>query len=184
MEIFDIVDAAGIPTGQTVERTQAHALGIRHRTAHVWVVRQIGGHWQVLLQKRSRNKDSFPGCYDTSSAGHIQAGDEPTESALRELGEELGIRAAASDLRFIGKFDIAYEAVFRGKTFRDNEISFVHVYTGDVDAQALRLQEEELERVDWFDLEELAQFLSEPRDPRFCVPMGGFELIRSWCENN
>lgn len=31
------------------------------------------------------SKDSFPGKYDTSSAGHIQAGDEPLASGLRSL---------------------------------------------------------------------------------------------------
>ena len=37
MEIFDIVDEKGIPTGETIERTQAHEKGVRHRTAHIWI---------------------------------------------------------------------------------------------------------------------------------------------------
>ena len=41
-EIFDIVDENGLPTGETVTRSQAHAEGIRHRTAHIWVVREHG----------------------------------------------------------------------------------------------------------------------------------------------
>ncbi len=90
MEIFDIVDEKGIPTGETIERTQAHEKGVRHRTAHIWIVREQDGKAQLLLQKRSAEKDSFPGRFDTSSAGHIQAGDEPEESAIRELHEELG----------------------------------------------------------------------------------------------
>ena len=93
MEIFDIVDDNGNPTGQTIERSLAHANGVRHRTVHIWIAREVMGKWQVLLQKRALTKDSFPGRYDTSSAGHIQAGDEPLESAMRELKEELGIAA-------------------------------------------------------------------------------------------
>ena len=85
VELFDIVDDKGIPTGETVERAEAHEKDILHRTAHVWVVRMKEGKPQVLLQKRAAGKDSFPGCYDTSSAGHIRAGDEPLDSALREL---------------------------------------------------------------------------------------------------
>ena len=50
------------------------------------------------MQKRAMSKDSFPGKYDTSSAGHIQAGDEPLASGLRELAEELGIHAKPEDL--------------------------------------------------------------------------------------
>ena len=83
MELFDIVDEKGIPTGETIERTQAHKKGVRHRTAHIWIVREQNGKAQLLLQKRSAEKDSFPGRFDTSSAGHIQAGDEPEESAKR-----------------------------------------------------------------------------------------------------
>ena len=35
MELLDIVDENGIPTGETVERSIAHAKGIRHRTSNV-----------------------------------------------------------------------------------------------------------------------------------------------------
>ena len=56
------------------------------------------------LQKRALTKDSFPGRYDTSSAGHIQAGDEPLKSAMRELKEELGIAAKPEQLQFVDTF--------------------------------------------------------------------------------
>ena len=87
MEFFDIVDEKGIPTGESIERTQAHKKGIRHRTAHIWIIREQDGKASVLLQKLSAEKDSVPGRFDTSCAGQIQAGDEPEESAIRELYE-------------------------------------------------------------------------------------------------
>ena len=37
MEILDICDELGNPTGKTVEREIAHQQGILHRTAHVWI---------------------------------------------------------------------------------------------------------------------------------------------------
>ncbi len=179
-EIFDIVDEAGQPTGETVPRTQAHAEGIRHRTAHIWVVREKDGRAEVLLQKRALNKDSFPGRYDTSSAGHIQAGDEPLESAIRELSEELGILAKADELHFAGTFVIQYEKEFHGKMFKDNEIAFVYVYKEEVDIKNLTIQKEELDSVEWFDLEEVYQACQPPRDMKFCVPMGGLEIVRGY----
>ena len=104
MELFDVIDSKGNPAGQIVSREKAHAEGIPHRTAHIWIIRKKEGRVQILLQKRSQNKDSFPGKFDTSSAGHIQAGDEPLESALRELKEELGISATPEQLHpFAGK---------------------------------------------------------------------------------
>ena len=83
----------GIPTGKMVFRDIAHSEGILHRTAHVWVVKPSYYGFSILLQKRSMEKDSFPGQYDTSSAGHIPAGGELKPSALRELKEALGIEA-------------------------------------------------------------------------------------------
>ena len=56
-EILDIVDEKGLPTGKTVDRQTAHEKGIRHRTAHVWILRRTSSGTEVLLQKRSRDKD-------------------------------------------------------------------------------------------------------------------------------
>ncbi|MCR4831137.1 MAG: NUDIX domain-containing protein [Pseudobutyrivibrio sp.] len=182
-EIFDIVDEKGQPTGETVTRSQAHAEGIRHRTAHIWVVRENGEKTEVLLQKRAMNKDSFPGRYDTSSAGHIQVGDEPLESAVRELAEELGIQADPDDLKFAGTFPIQYEKEFHGKPFKDNEIAFVYIYDEEVGIDNLTIQKEELDSVEWFDLEEVYQACQPPRDEKFCVPMGGLEIVRNYVRN-
>ena len=177
-EIFDIVDENGNPTRETVSRAKAHEDGIRHRTAHIWVVREINGEAEVLLQKRSLNKDSFPGKYDTSSAGHIQAGDEPLESAMRELSEELGIQAGPKDLQFAGTFRIQFEKEFHGRMFKDNEFAFVYIYKGEIDISALSIQKEELDSVEWFNLEKVYHACQPPRDEKFCVPLGGLEIVR------
>ncbi len=176
MEWFDVCDEKGMPTGEVVERTEAHAKGICHRTAHIWVIRQVEGVYQVLLQKRSSTKDSFPGRWDTSSAGHIQAGDEPLVSAQRELEEELGIHAEGSDLKPIGTFYINYQKEFYGKIFHDNEVAFVFIYDEDVDITKLTLQEEEVEAVDWFPFEKVMQGILE-HDKTYCVPKEGLELL-------
>lgn len=177
MEFFDVCDERGEPTGELLDRETAHREGVRHRTAHVWILRQRGGRTELLLQKRSRNKDSFPGLYDTSSAGHIPAGEEPLASALRELEEELGLRAAPEELTPIGTDSVCYEKRFHGKLFRDNEFIHVYLYTGTVDTATLCLQQEEVERVDWFDLEEVSREIETSRE-RFCVPRETLRLLR------
>jgi 8-oxo-dGTP pyrophosphatase MutT (NUDIX family) len=142
------------------------------------------GKPQVLLQKRAAGKESFPGCYDTSSAGHIHAGDEPLESALRELEEELGIKADESDLSYAGIFHSHYEKIFYAKPFRDNEITFVYVYDRPVEIDDLTLQEDEVESVKWFDADYVQEKISPPRDELFCVPREGFSLVMEWMMNN
>ena len=182
MEIFDIVDEYGNPTGETIERGLAHKEGVRHRTAHIWIAREVNGMWQVLLQKRAQTKDSFPRRYDTSSAGHIQAGDEPLESAIRELQEELGIVASPEELKYAGTFNIKYEKEFHDKLFKDNEIAFVYVYLGEIDIDVITVQEEELECVEWFDLEETyTECLAH--NQKFCVPVKGLETARQYLDS-
>ena len=177
MEYFDIVDENGRPTGEIVSREEAHQKGVPHRTAHVWIVRRGPRGYEILLQKRSPEKDSFPGMYDTSSAGHIPAGDEPPESAVRELREELGIEAAPGDLRFVGTFHIRYEKLFHGRMFRDNEFANVYVYTGPVGE--VTLQESEVSEVQWFDLDAVWEEIQSDRR-RFCVPKPGLEVLRRY----
>lgn len=179
MEIFDIVDENGAPTGKTVSREEAHAKGLRHRTVHIWVVREVEGKLQVLLQKRALDKDSFPGRLDTSSAGHMQAGDEPLESAQRELAEELGIFASDDELEYAGKFRGNYQKVFHDKLFKDNEVAFVFVYRKPVDIEKLTLQKEELDSVVWYDFDTTYEECKK-HNKDFCVPLGGLDIIREY----
>ena len=177
MEYFDVVDEDGKPTGAVVSRETAHKEGIPHRTSHVWIVKKNDKGYDILMQKRSLNKDSFPGMYDTSSAGHIRAGDEPVASAIRELKEELGITAEASQLLYIGKFHGRYSKEFHGSMFNDNEIPYVFLFQGNVDIDQLTLQEEEVDEVRWFDMETVWEEIQHSRK-RFCVPSEGLSILR------
>ncbi len=179
MEYLDVVDEKGQPTGVTVSRDAAHRDGIRHRTAHVWVVRKSRTGYDILLQKRSMEKESFPGFYDTSSAGHIPAGEEPLSSALRELAEELGIEAEPGQLMFAGTFLNQYEEKFHGKLFRDNEVTTVFVYIQPVEISTLVLQKSEVDAVRWFDLEDVWEEVQQSRE-RFCMPADGLAVLMEY----
>ena len=176
-EILDIVDEQGRPTGQTVPRAVAHAEGIRHRTSHVWILRRHAGRVEVLLQMRCQAKDSFPGCYDISSAGHIPAGCDFVESALRELREELGLQARPEELILCGVRRFEYESAFHGRPFHDNQVSRVYALWRDVEPEALTLQKEEVERVDWMDYDRCVQGVSEGSFPN-CIRMDELEMLR------
>ena len=85
---FDVYRDRPEPTGETMTRGETHALKRWHRSVHVWLVDPALG--LLALQKRSPNKDTFPGRWDISAAGHIESGDESRPTAVRELAEELG----------------------------------------------------------------------------------------------
>ena len=133
-------------------------------------------HWEVLLQKRSRIKDSNPGCYDISSAGHLSSGDIPLEGALRELKEELGISAGEEQLQFIGTFRTQYEEVFHGEPFRDNEVISIYAYKEPVDSERLVLQESEVEEVRYFDLLKVYEEICSGSD-WCCVNPKGMKVL-------
>ena len=177
MELFDIVDGQGRPTGQTVTREQAHREGLRHRTSHVWILRKKNGIAQVLLQKRSDGKDSHPGCYDISSAGHIPAGQEFVVSALRELQEELGVNALPEQLIYCGQRQFRFEAEFHGRPFKDNQISNVYALWLDREPEDFTLQAEEVSEVRWFGFEEAVRAVTENRIPH-CIYPEELELVR------
>ena len=71
-------------------------------------------------------------------------------STIRELEEELGIKADVSQLLYIGMFHGKYEKEFHGSLFKDNEMANVFVYQDVVDIDKLTLQSDEVEEVKFF----------------------------------
>ncbi len=87
-EIFDVVNEHDEPIG-TAARSVVHREGLLHRSAHVLVFDRAG---RLFMQRRGLSKDTSPGDWDTSAAGHLNAGENYPDAALRELAEELGVR--------------------------------------------------------------------------------------------
>jgi isopentenyl-diphosphate delta-isomerase len=85
-ELFDVVDAEDRIIGQA-PRHEVHARRLLHRAVHV-LIHNAAGHF--FLQRRSLTKDTFPGCWDSSCTGHVDAGEDYLSAAWRELSEELG----------------------------------------------------------------------------------------------
>jgi 16S rRNA (adenine1518-N6/adenine1519-N6)-dimethyltransferase len=115
-EVFDVVDADDAVTGRAT-RAEVHAQGFRHRAVHLLIFNRQG---ELFLQKRSHLKDVHPGLWDSSAAGHLDAGEDYEAAAGRELREELGIDAELSEAGRI--------AACEGTGWE-----FVRVYTGTVE---------------------------------------------------
>lgn len=159
-------ESASFEVLEVQERDTVHFLGLLHATVHMWVVRRdMSGGWEVLCQKRSMVKDSNPGCWDISSAGHMDTGDTREEAAVRELYEELGITAKPEELEYIGYTRRKTMKPFQTGMLCDNQISYVHVYRGEVDTDILRLQYGEVDEVSWIMLDEVIRRTLE--DPGF-----------------
>ena len=87
-EYLEIVDYQGNII-DSAPRSEAHGNpSLMHKVVHVLVFNKNG---EVLLQKRSQNKDVAPGRWDTSVGGHVGVGEDLIVSSKREMHEELGI---------------------------------------------------------------------------------------------
>ena len=87
-EILPIVDQDGHTIG-SAERAQLHrSPGVLHPVVHLHVISSRG---EVFLQKRSQDKDTFPGYWDTAVGGHLSYGESVDEGLRREAAEEIGL---------------------------------------------------------------------------------------------
>jgi isopentenyldiphosphate isomerase len=86
-ELFQVVDADDRPVAVRT-RADCHAdSGLIHRS--VFVVIDTGAG--ILFQQRGLTKDTYPGFWCLSCAGHVSAGESYDEAAQRELAEEVGV---------------------------------------------------------------------------------------------
>jgi 16S rRNA (adenine1518-N6/adenine1519-N6)-dimethyltransferase len=91
-ERFPVVDDQDRLLGDA-PRAEVHGNNLRHRAVHILIFNQLG---ELFLQKRSRWKDRHPCLWDSSAAGHVDAGEDYDVAAGRELREELGVSAELS----------------------------------------------------------------------------------------
>ena len=94
-EILTVVDEHDRVIGAR-RRDEIHRLGLRHRATHVLVFDLAG---RLFLQKRGLHKDSNPGLWDSSVAGHVDDGESYDQCCIREIKEEIGITVDATPER-------------------------------------------------------------------------------------
>ncbi len=163
-ELIDILDKSGKPTGEVRLKSEAHALGLYHASVHIWFYTKDG---KILFQKRANNKDTFPGMWDVSVAGHIGAGESPEDSALREIQEEIGLSISKNELKFVK----TYLAEKKPKpNLFDNE--FHHIYLSQllVPIEKLTLQKEEVSDARLIEANTLINVLKTPDSSKEFVP--------------
>lgn len=143
-EMLDIVNEHDEVIGQT-SRGEAHARGLMHRAVHIMLSNSDG---QYFLQRRSLTKDTNPGLWDSSAAGHVDAGEQYLQSAVRELEEELGVSVEPHQLTEIGRL----------LPSENNGYEFVRVYCVHSDA-AVTIEPSEIDEGKWVDVDTLNEWL-------------------------
>ena len=141
-EYIDVISPDGNLTGVSKPRSEIHQEGVWHRSVHIWV---LTDKKELLIQQRSLEKESHPGLWDASCAGHIPSGDSSLQTAVRELKEELGLNVRPEELERI--FTIESSFVLNNGTYKENELVDVYLLRKNINVQTLQLQPEEVEAV-------------------------------------
>lgn len=140
--MFDIVNEDGSNAGYQASREEVHKKGLWHKTVHVWVMNSKG---HLLLQKRTMTKETFPGYWDISCAGHIDAGEIPLRAAVRELEEELGFIVDEKELVYL--FSVIQNFSFGNPPVIDNEIIEVFLLHKDFIISKINYNKDEISDV-------------------------------------
>ncbi len=157
MEKHELVDKNGNKTGKILTHIEARNPDNVPNGYYISVVGVviINENDEILLQKRSRFKRANPNKWGICG-GKVDLGEIPLDAGVRETLEEIGILLNKEELKFL--------------SMDTNEKSHFTVYyvRKNVDVNECKLQEEELEEVKYFKIEELKDLDNE-----------GFE----WLEN-
>ncbi len=131
------------------ERKVVYQKGLIHRLVRVLLFNDKD---EVLLQWRSASEDTFPSTWDQSAGGHVDEGEDYETAAKRELAEELGVKDIK--LTLVDKFYT--DSQIGEKIIRRFNAVFVGNYSGE-----FILQKEEVEKVKWFNFDELLMELKK-----------------------
>ena len=150
MEKHELVDINGNKTGKILTHIEAcdpNNVPDGYYISVVGVVIINDGN-EILLQKRSRFKKANPSKWGICG-GKVDLGETPIDAGVRETLEEIGIFLNKDELKFLS-MDTNEKAHFT-----------VYYVRRNVDVNECKLQEEELEEVKYFKIEELEDLDNE-----------------------
>lgn len=144
-EMVEVRDELGRPL-RVVPRSVMRRGNLRHGATGIMAVNSSG---QVYVHRRTDTKDVYPGFHDFAAGGVISAGEDPPDSARRELAEELGITGVV--LEFMGEAD-----------YRDERID-LHAWLYRVRWDSPNVhQPSEVAWGRWMDVEEVQTMIDDP----------------------
>lgn len=142
MEYLDILDEKGNKTGEVKTRQEVHSNGYWHKGVHIWI---LNSKKELLVQRRSANKDVYPNKLYISVAGHPVSGEEELHSIKREFEEEIGIELDTRKLEYL--FTFSQKVSENEGKFLDNQFYDVYLVELDLNINNLKLQKEEVSEV-------------------------------------
>ena len=147
-ELVALVDPDGTVVGAE-ERFVVRRDNLRHGATAV-LVRNSAGH--IYVHRRSPDKDWAPSHYDAAAGGILRHGEDPADSAAREVAEELGFEPAS--LRPLGL------SAYEDDSTRVVEHCFETTWDGPI-----QFADDEVVWGSWLSMDGLARLLADPTWP-------------------
>lgn len=160
MEKVDLIDKNGNLTGKVETRKEVHKNGLPHQASGLIIVRREKNGFEILSQQRSFKKEKNAGLWDMSASGHIPSGENPEDSLVREVQEELGINVKLNELKLLGKF--WRNEIYR-QDFVENELDYIYILEKNIDINKVKIQKEEVEQVKYIDVETFKNMLKQKK---------------------
>ena len=162
MKNIAAVDAFGqiIEGGLDIDTVHSNT-SLQCVNVHCWVLSSDGK--SVLVQHRSPTMFCYPGLYDISLAGHIDAGESPNEAMLREAREEGMVNLRGKLFVPDGPVYVVEAGKYiTGETFDHNQL--VYMYFAIVDKQAVKARpnDDEVASFSWWDIDTFALRAAQP----------------------
>lgn len=123
---LSVVDGDDFVVGRQL-RSIVHKQGLRHREVHVWFVTKDK---ELVLQRRSAHKDTYPGLLDATVGGHVEEHQDYMSAALMEVAEETGLTVGRTLLTPLAKIDVTQVDAERGITNKVFRMVYLFRFNG------------------------------------------------------
>jgi len=144
-------------------RENIHKKGLLHREIWIFIYNK---NLDILFQKRSPNKDTWPNKLDVSVGWHVDLGDDYEYTAIKELKEETGINAKNTDLLSLGKMKSKHYDP--NTNTKNNVIRAVFAYRFDGKLKELKIEKGKATSLEFWSFKKLFH-LSDEEKSRFIL---------------
>lgn len=152
MELFDVLDSNGKPTGKIAERGYQCLDNEYYLSAHVYI---YNSNNEFLLQKRSSNKKFLPDTWEILLE-HAITSENGVDTAKRGLYEEYGLDFDKSEFQYLTR--IMWNAY--------HHLTDIYFLKADIDIHKIKIQMKELSALKWVSKEDMLLFVSTMRNYR------------------
>lgn len=145
MELLDLYDDLGNPTGEVIKRGEK----INSGNVMLSIVFIKNSKNEYLIQKTSEEKDSVY----SSTGGHVTHNENGMNTIVRELKEELGVAVEKEEVKEIALVKIPTRSC----------VVNLYLLEKDISIDDIVLQTDEVESVCWMDKDEILKLIEEEK---------------------